>query len=145
MKLSTIIKDMETQHQEIVKLIDSLGNFIPEGDEIPNMLVFWKLICKLYSDLDYHLTIEDQLLYPTLKLSENMRVRSMAIQFQIELKSISNEFVIFRNKWDTRQKIADDLYVFLSETKAIKNLLIHRIHKEDEELYSFLKTLDTFK
>jgi hypothetical protein len=38
----------------------------------------------------------------------------------------------------------DEPYIFLSETKAIKNLLTNRASKEDNELFSFLKGLESF-
>lgn len=135
------LDSLERQHGEIRGLFLKIKNGINTSDIKVNLEELVRNINALAGKINVHMNSEDKFLYPALIESENKQLREMAKEYSEEMGHIHLKFNNYKNKFNTRTKILNDIDGFLKESKETINLLENRISKEDNYLYPKVKSV----
>ena len=133
------IEMLRKQHDGLVGQIDSIVKFIRENKDAFNEEMMRELLTNLSAELELHLLIEDDLLYPALIKDSTESIRNIAHIFSNELGGVEETFKRYKAKWIGQGTIAESLEAFISETEAMEKLLRNRIDKENNELFPLLE------
>ncbi|SHK24635.1 Hemerythrin HHE cation binding domain-containing protein [Clostridium cavendishii DSM 21758] len=135
------INNLERQHTEIKDLFLKIKQGINSQDIEANLDMLVMSLNTVAGKLNMHMNSEDKFLYPELINSRNEELKDMAKQYSDEMGNINIEFNNYKNKFNTKRKILNDLDGFLKESKEIFKILEDRIYKEDMYLYPKMKSL----
>lgn len=135
------INNLERQHKEIWEVFFSIEEVINSKDLSENIDTLVMNINILAGKLNVHMNAEDKFLYPELIKGDNKKLKNMASEYSDEMGDISKNFNEFKNKFNTRNKIINDIEGFLIEGKETLKTLHNRLTKEDRYLYPEVKTL----
>lgn len=133
------IENLVRQHVDIKEEILYIKKFVNLDSLEENAMDIAKHISLLAGKLKVHLDSEDKFLYPSLLNSENISIKNIANSYINEMGNLSNIFIEYKNKFNTRSKIMNNQKEFIEQSKNVAVNLEKRIHKEDEELYLLLK------
>ena len=81
---------------------------------------------------------EDKYLYSLLLNSQHTEVRKIAKDFIAEMGHIAKTFNEFKVKFNTKNKILNNINEFKLEYPKIMNAISTRLNKEDKKLYVLL-------
>ncbi len=129
------LENLKRQHEEIAEIISDIKSDIDQKDIAKEALEISSKISNLAGKLKVHLNTEDQYMYPQLLKSSNSEVQTTAQAYIDEMGTISTEFMAYKDRFNTRTKITNEIDLFVSESKRIFSLLQQRIAKEDSNLY----------
>lgn len=135
----TNIESLKRQHTDIsenigvIKNLAKKTNFQEDSNEIA------KHISLLAGKLKIHLDTEDKFLYPELLNSKDAKIKKMANDYIKEMGNLCQSFTTFKNQFNTKNKIINNLSDFKIQSVEIITSLEKRISKEDRELYPIIK------
>lgn len=95
-------------------------------------------ISRLAGLLKIHLMEEDKFLYPNLLKSDDREVQKMAKQYIDEMGNLINVYTEYKNKYNVRNKISNNIDLFIQDTLEIMEALKKRMTKENNELYHLI-------
>ena len=128
--------NLARQHNELYKLLaqmKSLGyNIESNADKIALNINL------LAGKINIHLQSEDKYLYSLLLNSQHTEVRKIAKDFIAEMGHIAKIFNEFKIKFNTKNKILNNINEFKLEYPKIMNAISNRLNKEDKKLYVLL-------
>lgn len=128
--------NLARQHNELYKLLaemKSLGyNIESSADKIALNINL------LAGKINIHLQSEDKYLYSLLLNSQHTEVRKIAKDFIAEMGHIAKTFNEFKIKFNTKNKILNNINEFKLEYPKIMNAISNRLNKEDKKLYVLL-------
>lgn len=133
------IEMLRKQHDGLLEQADSIVQLIKENRDAFNEEMLRELLTNLAAELELHLLIEDDLLYPALMKDSTESVRIVAHIFSKELGGVKEMFKSYKAKWGEKGTIAESLASFISETETMITLLRKRIDKENNELFPLLE------
>jgi len=131
---------LKRQHEDIFNIIRGIKAIIQQGNMERDAADIASQINTLAGKLRIHLISEDEFMYPFLLNSENSELKNIAREFIDEMGNISNEFMEYKNRYNTKSKILNDKSKFLVETESIFKALENRIEKENKFLYPLIKS-----
>lgn len=126
---------LQRQHKEIQEIVTNIKQTVENnniGEDASHMA---KQISMLAGKLRVHLATEDKHMYPYLLQSEDAKVRDIAKDYADEMGHISQEFMDYKDGFNTRTKIINNPQEFVKETQQIFKILEERMFKEDTHLY----------
>lgn len=129
---------LQRQHKEVKQIINNIKIMLNKNDIDKYGLDIATQINILAGKLKIHLSTEDKYMYPYLLQSENETVRKMALDYSDEMGHINEEFVEYKDKFNTRTKIANNTKEFIEETSRVFKILEERMSKEDTSLYIYV-------
>lgn len=129
---------LERQHSEIEEVVTNIKQIIGKNNIDEDAAEIAKQISMLTGKLRVHLRTEDDSMYPYLLETGNDQVKLLAKEYADEMGNISDGFMAYKDKFNTRTKIVNDPEEFLKETKEIFRVLGDRMTKEDTHLYKFI-------
>lgn len=95
-----------------------------------------KHINLLAGKLSIHLSMEDKYLYPSLKDKE---ISNLSIDDYInEMGGLAKEFIAFKEKYNTKQKLLSHINSFHLDGKEMMNKIAARIKKEENTIYKLI-------
>ncbi len=119
----------------MINLVGNISNYLSKDKLKGNEMELRRQLALLSGKLKMHLTMEDQSLYPRLMESDNTALRDLSKKYNSEMGHIKGEFENYMSAWPSYKAIEESPDRFISETKAIFEVLGARIAKEDKELY----------
>lgn len=129
-------QNLTRQHNELYILLEDMKslqyNIEANADKIALNINL------LAGKINIHLQSEDKYLYSLLLNSKNQQVRVIANNFIKEMGHISKTFNEFKNKFNTKNKILNNISEFRIEYTMIISAILNRLHKEDKQLYVLL-------
>lgn len=134
MNLKSYLDQHEAVKEEI-KIIKSLigsGNYEKNGRDIALH------ISTLAGNIKVHLSMEDKYLYPGLIEKGNADVKKMANSYQREMGDLADEFVKYKDKYNTNPKLLQSAESIKSDTEKIFQKIETRMQREENELYKFI-------
>ena len=138
MQAQDVIDKLTNQHNQILQLVSEFTSILDQVQTMSYAVKARGFLDNLGSQLDIHLKVEDKILYPILKKSPHQEIQKTAKDFSDEMGRIAVDFTLYLDKWTTSISIAADSKDFIAETKALIQLLAHRIDREDNELFPML-------
>ena len=132
------IKNLKRQHENIIADIDFIASELRKGSLL-NQLETALYINRLAGKIKIHLMEEDKYMYPELLHLDDTELRIMAEEYIDEMGDLANQYVKFKNEYNTGSKIAKNKEAFLDASKEMMKILKTRIDKEDNELYRIIE------
>ena len=126
------------QHRGIEAEITTIRTLINKNDVQQNAGDIALHISTLAGKMKIHLSIEDKYLYPGLQVSEDERVKKLATDYQKEMGDLAETFVAYKDIYNTKQKIVQNLSTVKHDTTKILLAIEKRIEREENELYKFI-------
>lgn len=129
----TQFEQMKDAHKNIYLLIANVRKLLTNTEE--NSAQIAKEISRLSGSLKVHLGSEDRYLYSAMQKSSDLTLQKKAKEYQNEMGSLSEEFMAFKDNYNTQSKIIKNL---ASAEKDINNMfkkIEARMHREDNDLY----------
>lgn len=126
------------QHKTVESEITTIKSLINMNDIQQNAGDIALHVSTLAGTIKIHLSLEDKYLYPGLQKNDDERVKKLAEDYQKEMGDLAEKFVTYKDKYNTRQKIAQNLSTLRQETTNILLEIEKRIHREEKELYKFI-------
>lgn len=134
-----IVGQLVEQHEQIIAIINNLSQLVDGIENHRQASKAKDLLKELSHLLDIHLKVEDKLLYPVLKKSENEKIKSAAKAYSAEMGDLYKEVNAFMHKWTTSSFIAAQPEEFKKETGPLVWALLKRVDRENNELFPLLK------
>ena len=128
MDVSSYVK----QHRDALDLAQRLQRKIQEPQPAVSDIV--AILIELAGKLKFHLSMEDQYVYPKAIASQDEALRSVAHRMQSEMLGISAAFAKYVSTW-TSVAIGADLARFRTETGSLLAALRDRIDREEHSFY----------
>ncbi|PJI07988.1 MULTISPECIES: hemerythrin domain-containing protein [Clostridium] len=132
------IDNLKRQHTDIYENIKSLKNFINGNVSEENAAEIARDVSVLAGILKVHLQAEDKFLYPDLLNSDDKNINKVAKEYIDDMGSLGNEFEQYKNKYNTKNKVCENIVDFKNNTHRIVNLIQNRLDKEDKYLYPLI-------
>ncbi|MCR3761212.1 hemerythrin domain-containing protein [Clostridium felsineum] len=132
------MNNLKRQHTEIHNSIKILNGFIDKKISEGDYIEVAKTVSVLSGILKIHLQSEDRYLYPELIKSEDESIRNIAKEYIDDMGDIGKKFEEYKNKYNTRIKVCENILNFKNDTEAVIKLLVNRLNKEDEALYPLI-------
>ncbi len=133
------IEMLRSQHDGLVEQVDSIVKFINENKNAFNEEMLRELLTNLSAELELHLLIEDDLLYPALMKDSTASIRNVAHVLSNELGGFKETFKRYKAKWIGQETMVESLEAFISETETMATLLRKKIDKENKQLFPLLE------
>jgi len=130
--MSKLVQMMDA-HKNIYAAIKEIQESVNQVDE--NAVFLAKSISRLAGMLKIHLMNEDKFLYPAMKNSKDDQLKQKASKFQDEMGSLSQDFMTFKDKYNTQSKLLNDPILAKKEITSMCDTILKRMHKEDHDLY----------
>lgn len=126
------------QHKSIQEEINLIKDLTSEPNVEEHARDIAMHVSVLAGKIKYHLSMEDQYLYPKLHTSGNDQVKNLTDSFQSEMGGLGSSFVAYKNQYNTAPKIVQNQETLKSNTLEILGAIEKRIQKEEKELYKFI-------
>ena len=130
-------EQMVEAHKNIYEVIGEIQGYL--GDVENNAAQLAKSISHLAGMLKIHLGNEDRFLYPVMKESTDVTLQKKASDFQDEMGGLSEEFMSFKDNYNTQLKIAKDIESAKKDIDKMCKSIIERMKREDNDLYPLAK------
>lgn len=129
---------LERQHSEIEEVVVKIKQIIDNNSIDEDAAEIAKQISMLTGKLRVHLRTEDDSMYPYLLETGDEKVKALVKEYADEMGHISDEFMAYKDKFNTKTKIINDTQEFLTQTKEVFKVLEARMIKEDRYLYKYI-------
>lgn len=126
------------QHEEIRSLMDKIQTLINEKQPEKNAEEIAHNVSVLAGKISIHLSMEDKFMYPKLAESTDEMVRNLAIRYQNQMGGIAQNFVVYKDKYNTKSEVLEGASKIKLETDKIFQEIRNRIQKEENELYQYI-------
>jgi len=130
------------QHSDILDIANSIANGLDANEIAKDASGIRMQVANLIGKLQFHLTIEDKSVYPSLLNHSDARVKNTAQRFNTEMGGIMKTVEGYKNNWSNAKKVQEAPAAFIRETKTILDALVRRIEKENNELYKMIDELE---
>ena len=127
--------NLRRQHDAAIQLSDEILSLSNAADGPANAARIAMTLAKLTGVLRIHFAQEDRVIYPYMLQSADRAAARVALTFQSEMGALSPRFQDYAQRWSTARAIAAGFIDFRSESKWLLSALVHRIRREDAELY----------
>lgn len=132
------VLNLERQHKEILDLANYILENIKNVTVEENVNEIVRSINTMSGKLKIHLLNEDKFLYPKLLNSLDVALNRFGNKYFEEMKEVTKVYENYKSKYNTANKIKDDIKSFNKETTDVFKVLANRIEREEEELYPLL-------
>lgn len=133
-----ILNNYLEQHKTVEAEIAIIKSLMNTDDILQNIEEIALHVSTLAGKIKIHLSMEDKYLYPNLQKSDDEQVKKLAEEYQKEMGDLSEKFVAYKDKYNTRPKILQNLSTLKQETTSILLAIEKRIQREEKELYKFI-------
>ena len=126
---------MHCQHEIIAEISDSLLAAIDKDNPAKKTEEILPLIEKLSKEIEMHMDVEDNKLYPYLKKHKKSSVRMLAKRYVAEMGQIYDEYEEYVLMWNDIERIKSNQRKFKIETRGMLKTISRRIIKEEKVLF----------
>ncbi|MBU0675177.1 MAG: hemerythrin domain-containing protein [Proteobacteria bacterium] len=135
-----VFKNMQNQHKDILGLAAKIKAQAGDPSSAVDPDAIRANLSKFRLQLELHLKLEDEILYPLLAKNNKEQIRNTATAFAREFGSVLKAFLDYEEKWSTTGAITQDREGFASETEHFFTVLQARITREDTELFTLIES-----
>ncbi len=133
-----ITGNFRKQHKELLETAAQISSHLNPDELSKDATEIYDLLMEFANKTNYHLKMEDDILYPALLRHPEKIVRALAKLYLDKMGRIKNEFNNYMANWPDPKTVRANPDSFINETKEIFEILSRRMDKEDNELYSFI-------
>lgn len=132
------IISLKRQHGEVMNLANYILNNIKNCTVDENIHEIVQSINTITGKLKIHLLNEDKYLYPHLLNSTDKALNTFGKKYSEEMKKVTEAYENYKSKYNTSNKIRNNIKGFKQDTIQIFKVLSDRIDREEKELYPLL-------
>ncbi|QXE19630.1 hemerythrin domain-containing protein [Clostridium sp. 001] len=132
------IVSLKRQHSEVMDLANYILNNIKKCTVDENIHEIAQNINTITGKLKIHLLNEDKYLYPYLLNSPDKALNTFGKKYSEEMKKVTEAYENYKSKYNTSNKIRNNIEGFKQDTIQIFKVLSDRIDREEKELYPLL-------
>lgn len=132
------VSNLKRQHNDVMSLAIYISDSIKNSTVNENLNEIVKSINIISGKLKIHLLNEDKYLYPYLLNSEDARLNKFGKKYNEEMKEVTKAYEDYKSKYNTVNKIKQNIDEFKEDTERIFGTLSNRIDREEKELYPLL-------
>ena len=137
-----LLDELESEHKRIMEVLLSLGKVV-EKQTVDDVAAVRKDLANLEDLLKVHISKEDDLFYPDLKLkAEEMKQGALipALNFFMNsMHEVSEKARDFFDSFRDDDSITDDIDRFVTRLDSLNMLLMKRIKSEEGSLFYLYK------
>lgn len=132
------LKSYLDQHKAVKEEIKIIKSLVASEDYEKNGRDIALHISTLAGKIKMHLSMEDKYLYPGLIEKGSADVKKMANSYQQEMGNLADEFVKYKDKYNTDPKLLQSAESIKSDTEKIFQKIETRMQREENELYKLI-------
>lgn len=132
------IINLKRQHNDIIGLVNYVLKEIENNMVEQNIQEIVLNINTITGKLKIHLLNEDKYLYPNLINNTDITLDAFGKRFFEEMKEVTMAYENYKSKYNTANKIKQNIEAFNKDTKQVFKTLMDRIQREEKELYPLL-------
>lgn len=132
------ILNLKRQHNEVMNLANYILNSITDSTIEQDLDQIVKNINTITGKLKIHLLNEDKYLYPYLLNSSEAKLNTFGNKYNEEMKEVSKAYEDYKEKYNTVNKVKQNITGFKEDTRKVFEVLSNRIDREEKELYPLL-------
>lgn len=122
------------EHMHIAAEVTELRGLMQSGVRENAEAIVWQLT-STSEMIEMHLTAEDRILYPAFARAMDPSIAQVSKRFQKEMGDLAAVYTAFIARWNLAAKVAADPEGFRDDATAVFNALLHRVQRENRELY----------
>ena len=130
------------QHGELGAIAKEIGDHLKRTSIAADSEAIRRLLVQLSGKLSVHKTMEEDALYPRLRVHPDPTVRLTAERFLNDFGRAYSVYLAFARRWSAAGAIESDTDTFARDTAAVLSVLSERIVHENNELYQMVDGLD---
>ncbi|MBE6043171.1 hemerythrin domain-containing protein [Clostridium sporogenes] len=131
--------NLKRQHNDIIGLVNYVLKEIENNMVEQNIQEIVLNINTITGKLKIHLLNEDKYLYPNLINNTDITLDAFGKRFFEEMKEVTMAYENYKSKYNTANKIKQNIEAFNKDTKQVFKTLMDRIQREENELYPLLR------
>lgn len=132
------LKSYLDQHKAVKEEIKIIKSLVASEDYEKNGRDIALHISTLAGKIKMHLSMEDKYLYPGLIEKGSADVKKIANSYQQEMGNLADEFVKYKDKYNTDPKLLQSAESIKSDTEKIFQKIETRMQREENELYKLI-------
>lgn len=132
------IINLKRQHNDITGLVNYVLKKIENNMVEQNIQEIVRNINTITGKLKIHLLNEDKYLYPHLINNTDITLDAFGKKFFKEMEEVTMVYENYKSKYNTANKIKQNIEAFNKDTKQVFKTLMDRIQREENELYPLL-------
>ncbi|WP_026895681.1 hemerythrin domain-containing protein [Clostridiisalibacter paucivorans] len=132
------IINLKRQHNDITGLVNYVLKKIENNMVEQNIQEIVRNINTITGKLKIHLLNEDKYLYPHLINNTDITLDAFGKKFFEEMEEVTMVYENYKSKYNTANKIKQNIEAFNKDTKQVFKTLMDRIQREENELYPLL-------
>jgi hypothetical protein len=132
---------LRNQHVKLTEHLDSVRRKMGPSIDSARAKAIRGEITRMAGLLNFHLSMEDRVVFPRLLRHENGQVASMAKRLSEDMEGLKGEFSEYRKRWLEAGAIESRPEEFTMDTNLLFLALGTRILREDRELYPVVEFL----
>jgi len=134
------ISTFREEHKEIVEMVEEIRPMLNEKDLAikPLAKTAHDVLCEIVKKIADHVEGEDRELYPSLLVSNDPKIKSVAWGFKSGEQSLRRGLVDYQKKW---LKNCDFQFTkeFIDDTMSLFEMLATRVEQEEKILFPRLQ------
>jgi len=134
------IARLKHQHTDILARIDALRKLAHDGVE-KNARLIAQQVKQLGAVVTLHLAIEDRIVYPAARKSDDERVALLGERYQEEMTGIANAYIRFTSRWSDEKHVSAEPNEFRRAANTVLKEVYQRMRREDAEFYPVIERL----
>ncbi|MAG12306.1 hypothetical protein CL630_00640 [bacterium] len=143
MKLTQTTKILRKQHEGLLKYTEKIFTFF-DVEKLKKEVGQLRILLSQFTKLsNWHLSLEDEILYPALFKHENSELRSTAKMYSEEMGGLKKTFAEYNKKWTNEGSIESNSDEFIKESRIMFDALSARNQKENNELFPMIESLES--
>lgn len=132
---------MRSQHMKLTEHVHAIRRKLASSIDPTLAKTIRSEIIRMSGLLNFHLSMEDRVVYPRLLRHRNGEVASLAKRLSEDMGDIKENFSAYRKKWLSVGAIESMPGEFTMETNLLFLALGKRMVREDLELYPVVEVL----
>lgn len=133
-----ITDNLRIQHKELLEIITEMSSCLSPDQLAKDAAYVHGMLLNMSATLKFHLTREDQALYPALCRHPDKKISVLAKKYLDEMGGINDAFEQYAARWPHAMAIQENPEGFIKESREIFAALSRRIDREDNGLYPLL-------
>jgi hemerythrin superfamily protein len=129
---------LKEQHKEILELAEKLSSCMNLNEISRNASGVRDLLSEYSRILTYHLTLEDEALYPALVNHTDEYIKTRAMDYLDKLSGLKHIFTEYLDRWPTAESVQVHPDEFIRETAEILEVISFRINLEESDIYQLV-------
>ncbi|MFN3819254.1 hemerythrin domain-containing protein [Blastomonas sp.] len=139
------IAQLQSQHEACLAIVQDIQSRSAHIPDRPAAVEITLMLARLTGILRIHLALEDEILYPALRKSNDPRTAEIAERYWREMGGLADMFLDFVDRWKRADVVLTEQARFRSEATMVFSALAERIEKEHREVYPLAEQIRTMR